>query len=278
MIAVLQDALGGMGYAVAVYEHEETLLQRGDVRSPGCVVSILHAADEQSLNLPRRLFEHPSPLKVVMLAERPQVRDVVNAMRSGAVYVVEWPFDSVRLRQAIEIARAGSFQDRDRVVRCLAAQQKLSRLTAHEREVASLMLSEISSKNVANRLNVSVRTVESRRKAIFDKLETRSLAAIYVTIHEANATSWAQSPADPDGTSARIRNWRDNSVLTEPFGDCDAFGELRVGDDSMNRIGHVDRTETVRSAAQYKDGSRVPLIADGNGRSLVAVIGQHKAT
>ena len=51
-------------------------------------------------------------------------------------------------------------------------------LSAREREVLQLLTEGLATKEVAVKLNLSVKTVESHRKAVMDKLEIRSIAEL----------------------------------------------------------------------------------------------------
>ncbi|MFN2371804.1 MAG: response regulator [Candidatus Krumholzibacteriia bacterium] len=51
-------------------------------------------------------------------------------------------------------------------------------LSAREREVLQLLAEGLSTKEIAGRLTLSAKTVESHRKAIMDKLEIRSVAEL----------------------------------------------------------------------------------------------------
>jgi DNA-binding NarL/FixJ family response regulator len=53
-----------------------------------------------------------------------------------------------------------------------------SSLTPREREVLQLLAEGNSTKEVAHRLNVSVKTVETHRRQLMDKLDIHSIAAL----------------------------------------------------------------------------------------------------
>ena len=84
----------------------------------------------------------------------------------------------VLLPTAIESACALSLQRRQRLSETTAAQRRLAQLTDGEREVLQLMLHGKVNKNIASRLGIALRTVEARRKRVFTKMGTRSLAEI----------------------------------------------------------------------------------------------------
>jgi DNA-binding NarL/FixJ family response regulator len=51
-------------------------------------------------------------------------------------------------------------------------------LTSREREVLQLLSEGMPSKEIASTLNVSVRTVETHRRQIMDKLDLRSVSEL----------------------------------------------------------------------------------------------------
>ncbi len=59
-----------------------------------------------------------------------------------------------------------------------AVEAAAPRLTAREREVLQLLAEGLSSKGIAERLNLSVRTVENHRRQIMERLGLRSVAAL----------------------------------------------------------------------------------------------------
>lgn len=80
--------------------------------------------------------------------------------------------------QAMEVATAWRELERQILaeVREADALGRIETLTAREREVFTAMGQGLSSKEVARRLGISCRTVETHRSAIFSKIKARNLA------------------------------------------------------------------------------------------------------
>jgi FixJ family two-component response regulator len=188
----IADAVGQTSGMRLIHTSREALFAGGDVNRCGCVLAVSDESD--SWSLPRRLYEHPSPLRVVFLALRTEIRAVVEASRNGADDVVAWPAEAQHLPRAIQRACAASGQSTADVERCLEARRRLSQLTSGERDVMHLMLDATANKNIAARLDIAMRTVEARRKEIFAKLGTRSSAQIFAMLQHAER-SWA--PGNP---------------------------------------------------------------------------------
>ncbi|MGC3969200.1 MAG: LuxR C-terminal-related transcriptional regulator [Pirellulales bacterium] len=145
-----------------------------DLDHPGCVLAMV----DDPLPLLRDLENGASPLATVVLIAKSDTRSVVDAMRAGAVEVLEIPGDLALLTTAIEHACAASVQRQQRMAESNAAQRRLAQLSDGERDVLQLMLHGKVNKNIASRLGIALRTVEARRKRVFTKMGTRSLAEI----------------------------------------------------------------------------------------------------
>ncbi|MCE9606956.1 MAG: LuxR C-terminal-related transcriptional regulator [Planctomycetia bacterium] len=156
-----------------------------DPLQAGCVVARLDADAKQPSELLDRLTEQHSPLTVVYLLEKPVTKTIVDAVRKGADDVLDWPSERERLAASIEHALAASVDKQRRLNDAMNAQRRLAELTAGERDVLQLMLSGKVNKSIASRLGIALRTVEARRKRVFTKMGTRSLAEIAAVLHVA---------------------------------------------------------------------------------------------
>lgn len=136
----------------------------------------------------RRILSQGSSAKIIMLSMHSDRRFVTESLKAGAVgYLLkDSPFDEVLL--AVRTVRAGgvylSRSISDALVRDYVAAARnapdsvFSALSAREREVLQLLAEGHATKEIAARLRVSVKTVETHRKQIMDKLEIRSIAEL----------------------------------------------------------------------------------------------------
>ncbi len=122
--------------------------------------------------------------KVVALSMHGNRRVVVEMLRAGAAaYVLKLSaFEEVT--RAVEAAMAGESYLSPSVARLVVEEvvshDQLSSpfvsLTSREREVVQLLAEGRNSKAIAEALDISVRTVDSHRKKVMDKLGLRSVA------------------------------------------------------------------------------------------------------
>lgn len=156
-----------------------------DPMQAGCVVARLDADSSEPGELLDRLSEKQSALTVVYLLEKAVTKATVDVMRKGAFDVLEWPLEKDRLSASLEQALATSIDKQRRLSEAQVAQRRLADLTAGERDVLQLMLSGKVNKSIASRLGIALRTVEARRKRVFTKMGTRSLAEIAAVLNGA---------------------------------------------------------------------------------------------
>lgn len=134
------------------------------------------------------LAEHPGP-KVIMLSMHADPRFVVEALRAGARGYLLKDSASEDLLDAIERVSAGevylSRKMSGRIVMDLVTDPQkgggpspFSVLSPREREVLQQVAEGHSTKDIAARLSVSVKTIESHRKQIMDKLDLHSVAEL----------------------------------------------------------------------------------------------------
>jgi FixJ family two-component response regulator len=96
----------------------------------------------------------------------------------GAVDFIEKPFgdkDMLRLiEQCLELDR----NNRERNQQGVAAARRLAALTEREVEVMNLIIAGKLNKQVADVLNISIKTVEVHRSRIMDKMAVRTVAEL----------------------------------------------------------------------------------------------------
>jgi two-component system response regulator DctR len=187
MTAEVAVAAAKVGVADGDYAHlrAEIFGSDFDPMQGGCVVARLDDGAANPFEVLEKLNEQRSALTVVFVVERPVTKLTVEAMRKGAFDVLEWPGEKDRLTGSIEQALTTSVEKQRRLAEAQHAQRRLAELTAGERDVLQLMLSGKVNKSIASRLGIALRTVEARRKRVFTKMGTRSLAEIAAVLNGA---------------------------------------------------------------------------------------------
>ncbi|VXC55416.1 response regulator transcription factor [Massilia sp. 9I] len=109
-------------------------------------------------------------LPVIFLTGHGDVPMAVDSLKRGAFDFFEKPFNDNVLMDRVEEALAASRKALDAAV----VQTRLATLSAREREVLDLILAGMMNKVVADKLGISMRTVEVHRAHIFDKMQVKT--------------------------------------------------------------------------------------------------------
>ncbi len=143
---------------------------------PACLLLDVRMPGMSGLEVQAALHERNLRLPVIFLTAHGDVPLAVEAMRRGAFSFLEKPCSDKELAIVIEHAHArgmnGMAHDRgDAEVRA-----RLESLTARERQVLDLVTEGALNKTIADRLGISIKTVELHRSHLMEKMAAKSLA------------------------------------------------------------------------------------------------------
>lgn len=162
----------------------EEFLAAVSPRSRGVVVTDLRMPGMDGLELQKELARRHSHLPVIILTAYARTPITVEAMRAGAVTMIDKPYHDDDLAAAIRWAMEteetrwqASGRRRDF---CLY----LASLTPGERQVMDRILRGKLNKIIARDLAVSIRTVEKRRHEIMSKMKVTSVAELAALVSE----------------------------------------------------------------------------------------------
>jgi two-component system response regulator FixJ len=180
--ASVRDALGEMlsvfGYAVKTYESADSFLQALDRQIPGCIVADVRMPGTDGIGLVRELARRNVALPVVLISGHADVPMAVAAIKSGAEDFIEKPVDDSQLVAAINRALARTFEQRDLHKSQSVLGARFARLTPRQVEIFDLVVEGFTSHAISDKLNISVRTVESYRAEVMEKMQAESIAAL----------------------------------------------------------------------------------------------------
>jgi two-component system response regulator TtrR len=166
------------GIAVRVFADARAFLAEYRPELPGCLVLDLNLPGMNGLELQQYLNEQGVVLPVIFLSGRADVPKAVRAVREGAIDFLEKPFD---YKQLVALVRKCFERDAARRVedaRRRATAERLAQLTHREREVLDRVVHGKLNREIAEELDISVKTVEAHRARLMEKLEVASVAEL----------------------------------------------------------------------------------------------------
>lgn len=169
--------LGLRGYATALFGSAEDFLRARQPKSTGCVLlDIRMGSGMDGLALQRKLLESGSTLSTVVMTAYSDVASAREAFKGKAIDFLEKPIDEQALLSALERAKEVQWSlGRDSLHREKVA-KLVNQLTPRERQVLDLIVAGLHNREAAERLGISVRTLEVHKTHVLTKLEARNVA------------------------------------------------------------------------------------------------------
>ncbi len=154
--------------------------------APDVVIMDVAMPDLNGIDATRRITEAEPRTRVLALSMHSDGRYVKGMLQAGARGYILKDCAAEELTHAIRTVMAGQIYVSPGVtgtivndyVRQLTAADEPATLTRREREVLQLLAEGSSTANIAAGLHLSVKTIETHRKRIMDKLDLRSIAEL----------------------------------------------------------------------------------------------------
>ena len=175
------------GLRVQSFSSAEAFLQENRPDKPSCLVTDLRMLGMSGLDLLEQLQKSSTPLPAILISAYADVPAAVRAMQAGAVTLLEKPCRHDQLITAIHQALERDASNRAVRLRKTELKKRLATLSPEEYEVMQRMVAGKLNKVVANELLISLRTVETRRHRVLEKMQADSLAELVRMVVEADA-------------------------------------------------------------------------------------------
>lgn len=180
----LKMLLCAAGLQVEVHPSAASFLKSCRPGQPGCLVLDVRMPGMSGLALQDELGKRRFTMPVVFLTGHADVPMAVRALKQGAYDFIEKPLDSQRL--VLAVMNALRFDAEQRARSRLRVEEnnddvaiRLAALSEREREVLDQVLQGRQTREIAEALAISVKTVEFHRARIRDKLGVASLAELF---------------------------------------------------------------------------------------------------
>ena len=184
-----------MGLAAKEFQTAETFLEFYE-NQPGCLVTAYRMPGMNGLELQETLIEQGSSIPTIIVTAFARTPLTVQAIKNGAVTMLDKPCDEDKLWQAIRTALAQDEENRERNQAEQEARERLGSLNENEENVLKLLLEGSSNKAMAQELSVSLRTIENRRRKIFMKMGVDSVAELVAMVLRVRYASQGWNPSN----------------------------------------------------------------------------------
>jgi two-component system response regulator FixJ len=158
------------------------LLEQADDRTYGCVLVDYAAFRSEVLAHIASFAKERPAFPFIVWSSQLEIPLGVEAMKWGAVDVLRKPLDNGALATVLQNALRTA---RDRFLRWheyRAVVKQFGQLSASEKSVLSLVMQGRTNKEIASKLDCSLRTVEARRQRILRIMETENAIELAVVL------------------------------------------------------------------------------------------------
>ncbi|HZS64773.1 MAG TPA: response regulator [Xanthobacteraceae bacterium] len=165
------------GYTVTSFAEGASLLETTREIMPACILLDVHMPGISGLEVLRKLNARNFTAPIFIISGRADIPMAVDAIRHGALDVIEKPFDAAavarRIGEALEARKRRTKAAIDSLPRHFPGQELL---TPREGEVLSQIAGGASNKEAGRALGISPRTIEVHRARIMEKLGAKNTA------------------------------------------------------------------------------------------------------
>jgi two-component system response regulator DctR len=167
------------GLAVRSFPSAISFLERAAPAAPGCLVLDIRMPGMSGTALQDELLSRGARLPIIFITGHGDIPTAVEAVKKGAYDFIEKPFDDYQLLTQVMSALERSAEIEGGVEPAAPDRGRLALLSEREQEVLQHVLAGKPSRQVADELCISTRTVEFHRARIMQKLGVRSAAELF---------------------------------------------------------------------------------------------------
>lgn len=179
---LMVDLIESVDLPYALYESATKFLEQDLDGLQGCIVSDVRMPGISGLELQDTLRERAVNLPIIFVSAFAEVQTVVRAMRGGALDFFQKPFSSQELVDRIQHGLRIDRQRAEFLSRNRKIGERVAQLTTREKEVLQGIFEGKITKVISDELGIGVRTTETYRKIIMQKLEAGSVAELIRTV------------------------------------------------------------------------------------------------
>lgn len=190
----LKLMMESFGFVFKFYNNEETFISNYTYPTKegenDCILFVLNN-DENHINRLNNIKNTFTALPFIILSETASVEQCRESFKFGAYDFFSTPFVDADILNAINGATEYFFNEYEIYKKYTVLSDKFDRLSGREKEIMDMIFDGNTSKETAEKLSLSPRTVEVHRSNIYTKLGIKSLPQLiqeyeYINTHPQN--------------------------------------------------------------------------------------------
>jgi two-component system response regulator FixJ len=174
----VQNTVRAAGMEVRAYPSAEDFIQDYCCPDTGCLILDLQMPGMTGMKLIEWLRARQIELPVIVLSGHADIPAVVSSMKLGVAEFLEKPADGQMLVNKVRELLQLEFARCDERTRIQTIRGCFATLTERERELVELLAGGLSSKQIAARLGIALKTVENHRSHLLAKTRAVNVASL----------------------------------------------------------------------------------------------------
>jgi len=170
--------LESVGLQALPFDSGQAFLDACAEDGPACVLLDVRMPGLGGLAVQQAMRERGLAIPVIFVSGHADVPIVVRAFKAGACDFIEKPYNDQLLLDSVQAAleRAGEARKGEQAL--AQVQARIDGLTPRERDVFVPLAQGLNNREIAERLGVSVKTVDLYRGRVMKRLQAQSLAEL----------------------------------------------------------------------------------------------------
>ncbi len=165
----LRMMLKAAGYSVATFPSADEFLAVCNSETEGCIILDVNMPGMDGPALQQELNRRGSRLPIIFLTGQGSIPLSVRTLKAGAMDFLTKPVDGAELLASIKQSLDKFARLQKAAHESQALRKRLATLTVREKEVMLLAVEGLTSKEIAQRLGISHRTIDAHRTRIMQK-------------------------------------------------------------------------------------------------------------
>ena len=183
----IAKALKNHGYRVQTYATAESFLRSFVPEQAGCIVLDINLPGLSGTELQAQLFRRQIGLPILFVSGLVDISMATQAMRLGAIDVMEKPVEPEKLIAMVNRAFEFAIATKQSCDLKRDVQAAIKKLTPKELSVMRCLLDGLSMKEIAEHRMCSIATVARCQSSILEKMDSPNTTHLAIKMHKADA-------------------------------------------------------------------------------------------
>lgn len=159
---------------VKSFDSAITFLEQTNINVSGCLILDVRMPGINGIELFEQMKNQNYNLPVIIITGHADVTMAVRAMKAGVFDFIEKPYNDSLILERIQNAIAFDESNQRQRNQINKIKNKLQSLTPREHQVLDYVISSTPNKIIADRLSISIKTVELHRSNLMNKMQATS--------------------------------------------------------------------------------------------------------